>query len=117
MRKYCSPVVLENFFEPCVLYLLLRRASYGYELFHELKNTCRCSVNIGNLYRKLAVLSKKGYIIKSKVKGTAGPDKTVYTITPDGKMYLKQWIANLEEQTKIIQALITNYHNSYVAFK
>lgn len=115
MRKNCSPVVLENFFEPCLLYLLLSKPGYGYELYHELKRSCLCTVNIGNMYRKLNSLSKNGYVFTKKEKGTAGPDKTVYSLSPAGKKHLHEWITNLEKQNETISALITNYKNNHAS--
>jgi PadR family transcriptional regulator PadR len=109
MRKNCSKVIIENFFEPCVLFLLSQKESYGYEIFTALQKKCSCSVNIGNLYRGLARLQKNGYISKEKTVGTLGPDKLVYRITSEGKALLSQWISELEVQNKIIKKLITNY--------
>ncbi len=109
MRKYCSLVVVENFFEPCILYLLLKESGYGYELIQKLNKECDCNVNIGNLYRKLNKLAKDGHITKQKTKGTKGPDKTMYTITKSGKTLLSDWIVNLKEQEKKIHTLITHY--------
>lgn len=117
MRKNCSFIVLENFFEPCALYLLLKKPSYGYELFYELKRSCSCSVNIGNLYRKLNALAKQEYVAKQKEKGVAGPDKTIYKITEKGKAHLHQWITNLEREQKTISSLITNYKKTHVTPK
>ena len=37
MRTNCSQVVVENFFEPGILYLLLKKSSYGYEIKKALK--------------------------------------------------------------------------------
>lgn len=113
MRKYCSQAVLENFFEPCVLYLLLKKPGYGYELSKKLKESCHCQVNIGNLYRGLSRLVKSGNISKTMVKSEIGPMKAVYTITPAGKKYLAAWIDSLSVQQKAISKLITNYKNHY----
>lgn len=114
MRKHCSQVVLENFFEPCLLYLLLEKPGYGYELYQKLTASCLCSINMGNMYRKLNSLAHDGYIAKSKQKGTLGPDKTVYAITTAGKKHLSVWIANLEKQSETISMLITNYKKYHV---
>ncbi len=112
MRKFCSQVVIENFFEPCILFLLLKKSSYGYELFQDLRNYCKCSVNIGNLYRGLNRLAKTGHILKTRMKSPKGPNKTVYSLSPKGKELLETWILELEKQNKIVQALIKNYRSS-----
>ncbi len=67
MRKFCPQVVVENFFEPCVLFLLMKKPSYGYELNKMLKESCDCQVNIGNLYRGLNRLVKDKYITKKNI--------------------------------------------------
>jgi len=109
MRKYCSHVVVENFFEPCVLFLLSQKKSYGYELMQELSSKCTCRVNVANLYRGLARLEKSTMVIKKKVKGERGPSKIVYEITNQGKNLLSEWILELEEQNRAISKLINNY--------
>lgn len=109
MRANCSRVIVENFFEPCTLYLLLQKPSYGYELLKNLKEHCSCDVNIGNLYRSLARMQKQGYIKRESHKSTIGPKRYAYTITAQGKIYLSSWIDELEKQQKAMRNLITNY--------
>lgn len=109
MRKFCPQVVVENFFEPCVLFLLMKKPSYGYELNKMLKESCDCQVNIGNLYRGLNRLVKDKYISKKVSKSSIGPARTVYGITASGKKYLATWITGLKEQNKTISHLINNY--------
>jgi len=109
MRNNCSQVIIENFFEPCVLYLLLKKPSYGYELNKKLKENCSCQTNIGNLYRSLNKLVKQNQIKKSILKSEIGPRKIVYNITPSGKKLLSNWINNLSKQNEIINKLIKNY--------
>lgn len=109
MRENCSHVIIENFFEPCVLFLLSKKKSYGYELKKELVESCVCSVNTGNLYRGLSKLVKNGQIIKQKMKSEIGPDRVIYEITDGGKRLLSEWINQLEKQNEVIANLIRKY--------
>lgn len=109
MRKYCSQVVLENFFEPCILFLLIKKPSYGYDIQKQLKERCTCEVNTGNLYRCLFRMQKHGYLTRESVKGTIGPNRYSYIITKEGKIYLASWIEALKKQNKVISSLIKNY--------
>lgn len=113
MRKYCSRVVVENFFEPCILYLILQKPSYGYKIFSNLKNHCDCDVNIGNLYRCLSRLQKEKFVIKNTLKSKIGPKRSIYKITNIGERLLKEWIDEIEIQTDTMEKLIKNYHNLY----
>ncbi|MCX6733000.1 MAG: PadR family transcriptional regulator [Candidatus Roizmanbacteria bacterium] len=109
MRTNCSQVVIENFFEPGILYLLLKKPSYGYEIQKELKKNCICEVNIGNLYRCLSRMQKQGYIKREGLKSDIGPKRFSYSITKEGKIYLSSWIDSLKKQKKVISSLINNY--------
>ena len=109
MRTNCSQVVVENFFEPGILYLLLKKPSYGYEIKKALKEDCICEVNVGNLYRCLSRMQKQGYITREAVKSEIGPKRYSYTITEEGKVYLDSWIEALKKQKKVISSLINNY--------
>lgn len=109
MRSKCSQIVVENFFEPGILFLLLKKSSYGYELQKDLKKQCICEVNIGNLYRCLSRLNKQRHIKRTAVKSKIGPKKYSYTITGKGKIYLSSWIDGLKKQKDVISLLINNY--------
>ncbi|MFA6017462.1 MAG: PadR family transcriptional regulator [Patescibacteria group bacterium] len=109
MRNNCSQVIVENFFEPGILYLLLKKPSYGYEIQKNLKKDCICKVNIGNLYRCLSRLKKQGYVSRISIKSEIGPKKYSYIITKEGKIYLASWIKSLKKQKDVISLLIKNY--------
>jgi PadR family transcriptional regulator PadR len=113
MRKVCGKVVVENFFEPCVLTLLMSGPSYGYELKSRLNDQCSCQVDIGNLYRSLNRMQKDGYVTKRKVAGEAGPDRQIYSITARGKGLLAGWMEELDETVKMINKLVNNYKRNY----
>jgi len=112
MRTNCSQVVVENFFEPGILYLLMKKPSYGYEIQKALKKRCICEVNIGNLYRCLFRMQKQGYVTRESINGTIGPKRYSYTITKEGKIYLASWIESLIKQKKVINSLIKNYQKN-----
>ncbi len=109
MRNNCSHTVLENFFEPCTLYLLMKGPGYGYDIQKQLKENCTCDVNIGNLYRCLSRLLKQRYITRQATKSEIGPKRYSYTITQEGKAYLASWIEALKNQKEVISSLIKNY--------
>ena len=117
MKKVCKRVVVENFFEPCVLSLLMQKPSHGYELKSDLDKRCSCQVDIGNLYRSLAKLQKNGHVMKRKVVGEAGPAKQVYEITAQGRKLLAEWIVELKSEVKVINKLISNYKKNYETSK
>jgi PadR family transcriptional regulator PadR len=108
----CGKVVIQNFFEPCVLFLLSRGPAHGYLLLKELQARCRCETNVGGLYRGLERLRIAGYVEKRKEKGEKGPDKAVYQLTDSGRTYLASWIAELDTTRETIDTLITNYRMS-----
>jgi len=109
MKNICPQVVIQNFFEPCILYVLLEKSSYGYDIQKQLKDRCTCDVNTGNLYRCLSRMQKSKYIQRTGTKSEIGPKRYMYTITEVGKVYLNEWIASLKQQNKIISTLIKNY--------
>ena len=109
MRQSCPKVILENFFEPCVLFLIMQKPSYGYELKAELDRKCSCQANIGNLYRCLARLQRSGHVVQRSAEGNKGPKRLVYHLTPSGKRWLAEWMGELEAEAAKINLLITNY--------
>ena len=109
MKKVCRKVVVENFFEPCVLSLLMIKPSHGYELKTDLDKKCACRADMGNLYRSLSKLQKNGFVLKKKEESQVGPAKQVYAITAKGKKLLAEWILELEDEVKVIKKLINNY--------
>ncbi len=121
MRKNCSKLVIENFHEPCILFLLMQKPGYGYEIMENLRDRCCCSVNVGNLYRCLAAMQKNGYLIKQSAaksgnKGQKpGPERKLYKISAKGLKLLAGWMKELEAGSKTINKLIINYKKHYAA--
>jgi PadR family transcriptional regulator AphA len=86
-----------------ILQLLSREASSGYDL----KKRFSESVGRGwhaydtQIYRELKTLEALELVSGERVKGGAGPQRRVYTITDDGLAALRAWLASPVDITKI----------------
>lgn len=112
MRIGCPQVIIENYFEPCILFAIMKKPSYGYDIQKELKEKCVCKVNTGNLYRCLNRFEKVGYVTRKITESTKGPTRKLYEITKEGKMYLHTWMESLENQQAIVNLLLIQYKKS-----
>jgi DNA-binding PadR family transcriptional regulator len=99
------------FLESCLLVLLHREASYGYSLMDGLKEfgfqTDEMDISI--LYRALRDLEGAGMVTSSWGEDSLGPQRRIYTITPQGESNLAEWIQALRERRKEIESLEAAY--------
>ena len=78
-----------------LLGLLTRGERHGYELRHELAEEFgpEWRLDFGQLYRLLASMKRKGWVVARLEPGTHGPDRKVYAITARGRGELKRWLS------------------------
>jgi molybdate-binding protein/DNA-binding PadR family transcriptional regulator len=78
-----------------LLGLLTRGKRHGYELRHELAEEFgpEWRLDFGQLYRLLASMKCKGWVLARLEPGTHGPDRKVYAITGRGRVELKRWLS------------------------
>jgi DNA-binding PadR family transcriptional regulator len=77
-----------------VLALLVDGPSHGYELkgrFEEAIGPQWGGLNVGHLYQILDRMVRDGYVTKSLVSQTDRPDKTRYTLSPEGLREFQGW--------------------------
>jgi len=77
-----------------VIGLLSRGARHGYEIRRALAEELgpEWRLDFGQLYRLLASMQRKGWVVARIEPGTQGPDRKVYAITRDGRAELKRWL-------------------------
>ena len=78
-----------------VLALLSDGPSYGYELksqFEQAIGPQWGGLNIGHLYQILDRLERDGSLTRSYLTKSKGPDRTLYTLTPEGRHELDHWV-------------------------
>lgn len=99
------------FLESCLLVLLHSQAGYGYSLMEGLKefgfNTE--SMDISILYRALRNLEETGLVVSSWSKESLGPQRRIYTITPQGEAALSEWMEALRQRRQEIEVLEAAY--------
>jgi len=100
------------FLESCLLVLLHREPGYGYSLMDGLKEfgfqTEEMDISI--LYRALRDLETAGLVVSSWGEDSLGPQRRIYTITPQGESALAEWVQSLRQRRKEIEALEAAYN-------
>ena len=99
------------FLQSCLLVLLHREPGYGYSLMDGLQEfgfqTDQMDISI--IYRALRNLEADGMVSDSWDNSSLGPQRRVYTITPQGEDILAEWIQNLRQRRKEIEVLEAAY--------
>lgn len=76
--------LMKGILEGCVLAIIQKGETYGYEILSELEQHGFEELGEGTLYPVLTRLDKNGYISCRKAKSPLGPIRKYYTITPSG---------------------------------
>jgi len=99
------------FLQSCLLVLLHRKPDYGYSLMDDLKEFGFQSdqMDISIIYRALRDLQATNLVSDSWDEKSLGPQRRVYTITPQGESVLAGWIENLRQRRKEIETLESAY--------
>ena len=99
------------FLQSCLLVLLHREPGYGYSLMDGLQEFGFQSeqMDISIIYRALRNLEEDGLVSGSWNDNSLGPQRRVYTLTPQGEEALVEWIENLRQRRKEIEALEKAY--------
>jgi PadR family transcriptional regulator PadR len=98
-----------SFLQPCLLVMLHRGESHGYNLLNGLEEF---GFNPGQkdpslIYRALHEMEELGLVTSEWDQDSSlGPQRRNYTITSNGEDFLKVWIADLRRTRQEIDALI-----------
>ncbi len=83
--------LLKGILEACVLQLISKKETYGYEIIVALAEAEFDNIIEGTLYPILGRLEKKQYIQCRKAKSPLGPIRKYYSITPMGEGALREY--------------------------
>ena len=83
--------------EGCILKILSKNTSYGYEIVTTLLGYGFKDIKEGTIYPLLVRLEKKGIITSEMQPSPLGPSRKYYSITPDGVEYLNEFKTNWKQ--------------------
>lgn len=89
--------ILKGVLEGCVLAVIARGETYGYEILSQLSECGFENLLEGTLYPVLTRLEKKEYISCRKAKSPYGPVRKYYSITEEGQRYHREFLENYEK--------------------
>jgi len=101
---------IRRFLEPCLLLLLHKGPSHGYELVGALQPFGLGDVAPGPVYRTLRELEATG-LIQSEwdTESSGGPARRVYRLTEVGHHHLSDWVESLRQTDSVLHHFLTTY--------
>ena len=98
-----------NFLRPCLLLLLREDDAHGYELAENLCAFGFDSSDPGALYRALRKLEDEGLVRSDWERSESGPQRRVYSLTPEGIEELDVRATDLADGERRIDAFLDRY--------
>lgn len=86
--------LMKGILEGCILEIIYRGETYGYEILSILEESGFEDVSEGTLYPVLTRLDKNGFISCRKAKSPLGPVRKYYSITENGQERLASFKEN-----------------------
>jgi len=99
--------LLKGILEGCVLSIIGRGETYGYEILSVLNESGFENLIEGTLYPVLTRLEKKGLVSSRMSKSPLGPSRKYFTITEDGKTHLQGFIKSYKSVTGIADKILS----------
>ena len=85
---YDKSQMMRGTLEGCILKIISRRTTYGYEILEYLRESGFSDMAEGTIYPLLLRLEKQGSIRAELRPSPLGPRRKYFTITPSGEAYL-----------------------------
>lgn len=91
-----STEMLKGILEGCVLEIISREQTYGYEITRKLNTLGFTDVVEGTVYTILLRLEKNGLVFMEKKQSELGPPRKFYTLNSAGEKQRQQFWRNWE---------------------
>lgn len=97
--------MLKGVLEGCVLEIISRRETYGYEITRQLNELGFCDVVEGTVYTILLRLEKNQFVSIVKKPSTMGPPRKFYSLNENGYQELENFWIRWEFMTSKMKEL------------
>lgn len=98
--------LLKGILEGCVLAIISRGETYGYQILFELNQNGFEDLIEGTLYPLLTRLEKNGLISCRVQKSPFGPSRKYFSITPEGERSLAEFVVAFRQMTVSVDRLL-----------
>ncbi|MBQ5335682.1 MAG: PadR family transcriptional regulator [Oscillospiraceae bacterium] len=105
--------LMKGVLEGCVLAVIARGETYGYEILGVLESAGFADLGEGTLYPVLTRLDKAKLIVCRKAKSPLGPVRKYYSITEEGTAQLADFRARYNAMTQSVNRIITEGENGH----
>ncbi len=98
--------LMKGILEGCVLAVISKGETYGYEILQELSEYGFQDLGEGTMYPVITRLEKKGYILCRKEKSPLGPIRKYYVISENGIVYLNAFKESYKRIAEVASAIL-----------
>lgn len=100
--------MLKGTLEGCILKVISKQETYGYEISEKLKEHGFSNISEGTVYPLLLRLEKNKLITAIYKKSLVGPKRKYFSITPEGVEELNKFYGHWQELRKATDSLFEN---------
>lgn len=104
--------LMKGVLEGCVLSIVARGETYGYEILNVLEQAGFEALGEGTLYPVLTRLDKNGLIVCRKAKSPLGPIRKYYSVTEFGRQELANFRSRYAALTNSVAAILEQEEQS-----
>ncbi len=97
--------LLKGVLEFCVLKLISREPTYGYEIVAQLKQDGFTDLSESTLYPLLLRLEQQGKVTVERRPSPKGPSRKYYVVTPKGQEALSEFRLNWEQLCQLVEKI------------
>ncbi len=109
--------MLKGTLEGCILKIISRRETYGYEISQELQQYGFTDISEGTIYPLLLRLEKSGLLTAEYRESPLGPRRKYFSLSVEGQAELSGFYANWQELENAVNNLFLhggNYDESKI---
>ncbi len=111
----CPSGKMTRFAEPCLLFFLSQKSSYGYELMEKLDKFGfqEEKPDPAMIYRTLRSLEKEECVVSKWDTRGSGPAKRNYELTSKGLSLLHEWAEGIEFRKQVLEKFLKLYKKQF----
>lgn len=105
--------MLKGILEGCILKVISRKETYGYEISQMLQEYGFSNISEGTMYPLLLRLEKNGLIQANYRESPVGPKRKYFSLTPQGEEEVESFYSSWTELTGAIDQLFGSERKSH----